>query len=73
VLLTKVPPPPEREALHLRELLLLQKVPLFTAEIPRLKAFEKSAASGLVVSQVDDRNASRAWNAYAAVGREILQ
>lgn len=73
VLLTKVPPPPEREALHLRELLLAQKVPLFTAEIPRLKAFEKSAASGMVVSQVDDRNAGRAWDAYAAVGKEILQ
>ena len=73
VLITKVPPPPEREAAILRELLQGENVPLFAAEIPRLKAFEKAAASGVVVNQVEDRNASRAWEAYQSAGRELTQ
>jgi chromosome partitioning protein len=47
-------------------------VPLFKAEIPRLKAFEKAAAAGLVVRDVDDPRAKRAWQAYVEVGEEIL-
>ena len=71
VLITRVPPPPEREAIELRHLLKAEEVPLFSVDIPRLKAFEKAAAAGQVVSQVDDRNAARAWNAYASAGKEL--
>jgi len=71
VLLTKVPPPPEKEGAELRALLVSQSVPVLTAEIPRLKAFEKAAASGQIVNETDDRNAGRAWEAYAAAGKEI--
>lgn len=72
VLMTKVPPPPETDGAKLRAVLEEHKVPMFTAEIPRLKAFEKAAATGLTVDQVDDRNAARAWAAYCEVGKEIL-
>jgi chromosome partitioning protein len=72
VLLTKVAPPPEQEGPQLRAGLLAQGVPLFERDIPRLKAFEKAAAAGLTVDKVDDRNAQRAWSAYAAAGKELM-
>jgi chromosome partitioning protein len=73
VLLTMVPPKPRTEGQQLREMLEQSSVPIFTAEIPRLAAFEKAAAEGVPVYGVkDDRNAARAWEAYAAAGKEIL-
>lgn len=74
VLLTKVPPPPETDGPQLREVLLAQSIPVFTAEIPRLKSFERAAASGVPVYGVtDDPRAKRAWEAYEAAGREAQQ
>jgi chromosome partitioning protein len=72
VLLTKVPPPPEQEGRELRLELTRQGIPLFAADIPRLKAFEKAAAQGVPVGEVDDPRAKRGWEAYQAVGQEIL-
>lgn len=72
VLLTKVPPPPEKEAAELRQFLAGLSVPMFQAEVPELKAFKKAAAAGHIVNQTPDRNAARAWLAYAAAGKEIL-
>ncbi len=72
VLLTKVPPPPEKEAAELREFLIGLSVPIFQAEVPELKAFKKAASAGQIVNQTSDRNAARAWQAYAAAGKEIL-
>jgi chromosome partitioning protein len=71
VLLTKVPPVPEQDAVHLRVELDQQGIPVFKAEIPRLKAFEKAAAEGVPVSMVQDARAQRAWEAYEATGKEI--
>jgi chromosome partitioning protein len=70
VLLTKVPPPPEPDGKLLRAELARQDIPMFTAEIPRLKAFEKAAALGLPISDIEDPRAKRGWEAYTAVGRE---
>src|SRR6516162_9011904 len=72
VLLTKVPPPPEPEGRALRRALTAQGVPLFAVDIPRLKAFEKAAAAGVTVSEVDDPRAKRAWEAYKAAGKELV-
>lgn len=73
VLLTRVAADAAKEAEELRKLLAAAKAPVFAAEIPRLKAFEKAAAAGVTVDLVkDDRNAARAWECYAAVGRELL-
>jgi chromosome partitioning protein len=63
VLLTKVPPSPEPEGPQLRKDLTAQKIPLFRVDIPRLKAFEKAAATGQTVNEVDDPRARRAWEA----------
>ena len=72
VLLTKVPPAPEPEGPQLRADLIEQNIPIFRVDIPRLKAFEKAAAAGLTVDQVDDPRARRAWDAYASAGKELF-
>jgi chromosome partitioning protein len=72
VLITKVPPPPETEAAQLRKELEAQGVPVFRTDIPRLKAFERAAAAGVLVNQVNDPRAGRAWDAYVAVGKELM-
>jgi chromosome partitioning protein len=72
VLLTKVPPPPEPEGRELRAALTAQGVPLFAVDIPRLKAFEKAAAAGVTVSEVEDPRAKRAWEAYTTAGKELV-
>ena len=65
VLLTKVPPLPEPDGRLLRAELFRQGIPIFQAEIPRLKAFEKAAALGVSVSEIlDDPRAKRGWEAY---------
>jgi chromosome partitioning protein len=71
VLLTKVAPDASREATELRELLWSFEAPVFSTSIPRLKAFEKAAGSGVIVMDADDRNAARAWTAYESVGSEL--
>ena len=72
VLLTKVPPPPEQEGPQLRARLAELGIPLFAAEIPRLKAFDRAFHVGVVVNEVKDDRAQRAWKAYASAGKEIL-
>jgi chromosome partitioning protein len=72
VLLVKVAPS-EPEGAQLRQALKAQRVPLFRAEIPKLKAFERAAAQGVLVADVTgDPRAVRAGRAYAAAGKEIL-
>ncbi len=74
VLLTRVPPPPETEGLTLRQELERGHIPIFKTDIPRLKAFEHAAAAGIPVNALGggDTRTRRAWNAYEAVGHEIV-
>ena len=71
VLLTKVAPDAAVAAAEMRRELAAADVPLFTAEIPRLKALEKAAGAGLIVHEVKDANAARAWSCYEAAGLEL--
>ena len=71
VLIVKAPPAPETDAAQLRKALEGAGVPLFSVDIPRLKVFEKASSKGLLVNQAKDEYAQRAWDAYAAVGREL--
>jgi chromosome partitioning protein len=75
VLLTMVPPPPRTDGKLLREMLLDQNVPTFVTEIPRLSTFDKAAAAGVPVYAVKDdkpERVARAWAAYEAAGKEIV-
>ena len=72
VLLTKVPPAPEPDGSQLRAALQREQIPVFVAEIPRLKSFERAAAAGVPVYAVKrDAQAMRAWQGYEDAGREI--
>lgn len=72
VLLTKVPPPPEPDGPQLRAVLQGERIPVFDAEIPRLRSFERAAAEGVPVYAVQqDTRAKRAWQAYETVGKEM--
>ncbi len=71
VLLTMVQPNRHTEADQLRAALTQNGIPVFTAEIPRLAAFDKAAAAGVPVYAATDERAARAWAAYEAVGKEI--
>lgn len=73
VLLTRVAPDAAGAAIELREALQSLGAPVFRAEIPRLKAFEKAAGEGMTVDQVSDRNAARGWAAYDEVGLEMMR
>lgn len=72
VLMTKVPPPPETDGPQLRAVLQREEIPVFAAEIPRLKSFERAAAEGVPVYGVQhDPRAKRAWESYQAAGKEM--
>ena len=71
ILLTIVPPPPARDADMAREVLSSVGLRVMATEIPQLKAFWKASAAGVVVSEADNRQAGRAWEAYRAMGEEL--
>lgn len=73
VLVTCVAPDEAREVAELHALLSEVQAPHFATEIPRLKVFKKAAAAGMTVRHVKDVQAARAWAAYNAVGRELLE
>lgn len=72
VLITKVPPPPEAEGKQLRAELTSNQIPLFAAEIPRLKALEYAVAAGVTVDGIHTERAHRVWASYQSVGKEIF-
>lgn len=54
------------------EALLQEKgVPYFASSIRRLVAFQKAAASGELVQNVEDDRAGAAWEGYRDLGKEI--
>ena len=72
VLLSNVPPPPQRDGDEYRSLLNDLRIPLFRRSIRSAKAFKKASMLGCTVDQVsDDRRAYVAWYDYEEVGREI--
>jgi chromosome partitioning protein len=73
VLLVMVPAN-EPDARQLRAELAAAGVPLFTTQIPQLKAFERAAALGVPVCDVKaDPRAPRAWEAYEAAAKEMIE
>lgn len=71
VLVTKVPPPPERDGEQLHEALNAQDIPVFTTMIPRMKVFKIAAQLGVPVYDVKQKSADQAWNEYVRVCEEI--
>ena len=76
VLLTLIPPPPNRSkpnrrAVEARKELEAEKVPVFRGEVRRLAAFVHASDAGVPVYEVKDLRAAEAWACYQAVGREV--
>lgn len=72
ILLTIIPPKPNRDVEDARSLLEELELPVFEAHIPRLIAFQRAALRGVPVYDVEDPRAASAWQDYERAGREIL-
>lgn len=72
ILLTIVPPHPNRSGTEAKLALKNAKVPIFKTGIKRLAVFQKAALEGVPVNAVNDVYAQVAWKYYTEVGKEIL-
>ncbi len=75
LLITLVPPPPNRQGEDLRETLKTNEVPVFETMIRRTVSFAQAAEKGVLVHQTGkkDHASLGAWGDYEKVGREILE
>ena len=72
VLLTIVPPKPNKDGEEAQTKLVAAGIPVFKASIRRFVAFQKAALAGVLVSDVSDPNASAGWSDYQRVGEELF-
>ena len=73
VLLSLVPPLPDRDGEEARSLLQERSLPHFAAHIRRLAAFKKAVLGGVTVNQVKDPRAKAGWEDFVSVGEEIMR
>ena len=73
ILLTIIPPKPNRDVDDARSLLEELELPIFEAHIPRLIAFQRAALRGVPVYDVEDPRAVSAWQDYLRVGEEVTR
>lgn len=72
ILLTMVPPRPSRDGDEARAILTEAGLPMFSASIRRLSAFQKAALLGVPVSSVkSDPRAAGGWRDYCNVAEEL--
>ena len=73
LLLTLIPPYPNRTGEDARAALERAELPIFKSGIRRLAVFQRAALEGVPVNQIKgDSYAGIAWRCYADVGKEIL-
>jgi len=72
ILLTVVPPYPNKSGEEARETLEGAGLPVFKTAIRRLTVFQDAALEGVPVNGVKDAYAQIAWRGYVEVGKEIL-
>jgi chromosome partitioning protein len=71
VLLTIIPPRPNRDGEDARSYLSGCYVPIFAGGIRRLVAFQRAALEGVTVADIDRQNLG--WADYANVGDQIIK
>jgi len=71
VLLTIVPPKPNRDGEEARVMLKESGLPLMKRSVKRLVAFQRAALQGIPVYETKDARAAEAWADYLAVGKEV--
>jgi chromosome partitioning protein len=72
ILINIIPPKPSRDGEQVRDMLLAEKLPVFTTGIRRLAVYQKAARLGVPVYAVKDPKASEGWQDYQQVGQELL-
>lgn len=72
ILLTLIPPKPNRVGEEARKIITDSGLPIFQSNIRRLSVFQKAALEGVPVKDVKDPYSKIAWRCYELVGREIL-
>lgn len=72
ILLTIVPPKPNKAGVEARAALDNAELPIFQASIRRLAVFQKAALEGVPVSEVKDSYSAIAWQCYVDVAKEII-
>jgi chromosome partitioning protein len=70
ILLTVVPPRPNRDGEEARQYLTSSGMPVFQTGIRRLVAFQRAALEGVTVAEIDRKNLG--WSDYLQVGEEIV-
>ena len=73
VLLTIVPPAPNKEADTIKQDLQNSGIPFFQTTIRRSVAYSKAALTGLTVKDIDDHKQRVYWTDYENLGREIVE
>ncbi len=73
ILLTVVPPKPNRDGEDARQMLVRNNLPVFQGEIKRLIAFQKASLAGVPVYEIKEPRPDAAWKAYQSIGREIIK
>jgi chromosome partitioning protein len=73
ILLTVVPPKPNRDGDEARATIADAGLPLFGGAIRRAIVFQKAALQGVVVREVKDAKAAEAWSDYEAIGAEMTR
>lgn len=72
ILLTLVPPNPNKAGEEARATLLNAGLPVFKSGVRRLAVFQRAALEGVPVNALKDTYAQIAWRCYAEAGKEIL-
>jgi chromosome partitioning protein len=72
IVLSRVPPPPRKTGVKLRQQFQQQGYPVFKSEIRQYAAYETASLLGLPVNAVKDRNAGIAWRDISALGEEVI-
>ena len=72
ILLTIVPPKPNKAGMEARSALESAELPIFESSIRRLAVFQKAALEGVPVSAVKDSYSAIAMQCYVDVAKEIV-
>lgn len=73
VLLTAVPPLPNRDGEEAHKYLKSLDIPVFTRYIRRYIAYSKASLGGVPVYYITDGKSDDAWQDYVAVGKEVIK
>ena len=72
ILLTIVPPKPNKAGIEARAAIESAELPIFQASIRRLAVLQKAALEGVPVYAVKDSYSASAWQCYVDVAKEIV-